>query len=246
MKTLVIFDVDNTLVYSDGRDSKQFAEAFCEVFNTEQAPSINWNDYTHVSDHTIIREAYKRQFGEYPTPEQHELLIDNYVARLATQRQIDPHGHKAVPNAAQTVLQLLEEGYLVGLATGGLERPAKLKLRHIGLNPDVLYGSYADGRDSREDIINGVFEQLNLEEITRIVYIGDAPWDVSTTRNMNLPLVGIRRRGDVEALLKEGASHVLADYLDYAAFKAALHEAIPPITPAVKVVDDNGEFEDGD
>ena len=45
-------------------------------------------------------------------------------------------------------------------------------------------------------------------EIDHIVYIGDAIWDVKTTRRMQMNLVGMRVQGDVEVLEREGVTHV--------------------------------------
>ena len=64
--------------------------------------------------------------------------------------------------------------------------------------------------------------------IGRMVYVGDAIWDVQTTRNMNLNFIGVRINGDVNVLERAGASIVIKDYLDYSSFQQAVHIARPP------------------
>ena len=54
MKTLIIFDIDGTLVYSNKVDSKCFSETYQQIYG-EPFPSIDWRVYPHVTDHTIFR-----------------------------------------------------------------------------------------------------------------------------------------------------------------------------------------------
>ena len=239
---LVIFDVDNTLVYSDGRDSRSFAAALMEEFNA-QMPSLNWHDYSHVTDHVILSEIFQQQFGRTYTEAEFDRLMDNYMRRIHATRQQEPHEFKAIPQARETIERLLSLGHHVGIATGGFRLSAEAKLAHIGVDIAPLHGAYADCKPTREDIINEVLDKTAHLDIARTVYVGDAAWDVRTTRNMSIPFVGIRRRGDLETLHEEGATHVLVDYSDFDLFMKMLDEAVPPKAAVEKVV---GEEEDND
>jgi phosphoglycolate phosphatase-like HAD superfamily hydrolase len=48
--------------------------------------------------------------------------------------------------------------------------------------------------------------------------VGDAVWDVTTTQKMNLPLIGVRRKGDHHALKQAGADRVITDFTPDNAF----------------------------
>ena len=75
-----------------------------------------------------------------------------------------------------------------------------------------------------------MLSQVKEQEITfnRVVYVGDAIWDVKTTRNMNLPLIGLRRKGDVDFLHQQGVKHVLPDFSDFDLFMEYIKQAVPP------------------
>ena len=113
----------------------------------------------------------------------------------------------------------------------------------FGIDLEGLPAGYADGHETREQIVRDALEQARDLKFERVVYVGDAAWDVRTTRNLGIPFVGIRRRGDVETLRVEGAQHVLTDFADFEAFFNALHEAVPPLEPSLATIKSE---EDGD
>ncbi len=226
--TLVIFDIDGTLLHSNRVDSECFAEAYAACFGRE-FPTIDWHQYPHVTDTTIFDTVIRQHFNRPANPDDIQRQQDYFVQLLQDRRAAAPHDFREVPAARRTVLDLLNHpGYQVGIATGGWRRPAMLKLRHVDIPTEAMFMNFADGCITREAIIEGVFAQYPDPLPPRIVYVGDALWDVKTTRRMQLNFVGIRLRGDVETLQTAGASHVLQDYRDFAAFERALAEATPP------------------
>ena len=77
--------------------------------------------------------------------------------------------------------------------------------------------------EQREHILEAAIDLAKADhDISAVVYIGDAIWDVTTTQQMQLPLIGIRRAGDHEVLLREGVEVVLSDYSDVNSFMAAI------------------------
>ena len=229
-RTLIIFDIDGTLVYSNRVDSLCFSSSYEEVFG-RTFPSIDWRVFPHVTDHTIFRTAFHREFGHYPDEKEEQIFQDHFVQKIQLKRQTNPEEFHQVPFAKETVNKLLSnENFLCGIATGGWRRPALTKLDFVGIPTDQLIMSFADGKDRREDIVGEVIDLAKKQYtfIDRIVYVGDAIWDVQTTRNMQIPLVGIRREGDGDILRKEGVEWILQDYQDYDYFLKAVREALPP------------------
>ena len=193
-KKLIIFDIDGTLLYSNKIDSQCFADTYEKVYQTP-FPTIDWTKFPHVTDDTIFKTVIQEQFGRAASFEEMDEFRNEFVALIQKKRIETPDEFKAVKNSRRAVeLLLADDSYEVGIATGGWRKPAMVKLNHIGIPTMQLHMSFADGNPTREDIINGVFQQtnaLNLE-FEKVVYVGDAIWDVTTTRNMNLPLIGIR------------------------------------------------------
>ena len=229
-KTLLIFDVDGTLLYSNRVDSQCFAETY-EVLFGKPFPSINWLDYPHVTDTTIFSSVFRDQFGRDVEFDQLELFKKRFVDRLREARKTDPGNFQEVPGA-RSLLEFLSasENFSLGVATGGFELPARFKLGHLGMSIDGFHLSFADGKATREAIIEDAIRQAEAAEgrFNRIVYIGDAVWDVRTTRRLNMPFIGVRRKGDEHLLIEEGARFVLRDFRNVPQFLDHVQRAVPP------------------
>lgn len=231
-RTLIIFDIDGTLLHSNKVDSRCFAAAYQKVFG-KKFPSIDWTYFPHVTDTTIFDTAIREHFDRPASEEDILKQKDCFVEFLLEKRKVAPHEFDEIPFARRTVEQLLEDDrYTLGIATGGWQRPAMIKLKHIGIPTDHLHMSFADGKVTRELIIEESIALARAKhmDIGRIVYVGDAIWDVQTTRNMTLPLIGVRRKGDNHVLEKAGASHVISDYKDYNGFLELVDQCKVPIS----------------
>ncbi len=223
VKTLLLFDIDGTLLFSNTVDSRCFASSYESVFGYA-FPTIDWRQYPHVTDHVIFRTVFTRHFNRVATAEERQLFEDHYVNQLQHKRREQPEEFREVPGAAACWRHLAQDQqFVMGIATGGWRAPAQIKLEHVGIDPIPTYAGYANDMEQRDHILQSAIDLAKAEhEISSIVYIGDAIWDVTTTRQMNLPLIGIRRSGDHEVLLKEGVKVVLSDYQDVSVFYEAV------------------------
>jgi phosphoglycolate phosphatase-like HAD superfamily hydrolase len=229
-KTLLLFDVDGTLVYSSRNDSLSFAETYEELYQ-RPFPTIDWHTYPHVTDTTILESVLMEHFGRACAWEEIELFQDRYIARMEAKRRVDDTPYREVPFARQTLGRLLsDERFAVGIATGGWKRPATYKLNYLGFPVAAIPLTGADHKRTREDILEEAIGEIRSRhsETLRVVYIGDALWDVRTTARMQLDFVGIRVKGDVELLRREGVGHVFSSFEDYEGFVEAVMEAKPP------------------
>jgi len=228
---LIIFDIDGTLLHSNRVDSQCFAQAYEIVFEKE-FPTIDWRKYPHVTDTTIFNTVIQQHFGRQATDDDIHKQQDCFVDLLKANRLKDPILFAEVPNAKNTIEKLIvDERFVIGIATGGWQRPATLKLNHIGIPTETLHMSFADGKETREEIIGASIKSAlqNRSNFERIVYVGDAIWDVKTTRNMQLNFIGIRIRGDHEVLIREGASHVIKNYENYDQFLELVESSKIPL-----------------
>ncbi len=230
-KTLLLFDIDGTLVYSNKIDSQCFATTFESIYG-RPFPSIDWRVYPHVTDHTIFNTVIREQFQRAVEPGEIPHFQQQFVDLLLQKRNSNPEEFKEVPGAKAIIDRLMmEEQFTVGIATGGWERPARLKLQHVGIPEHRLVLSAADEQVRREDILQKAINQTRAQHpgLERVVYLGDASWDVRTTRNMGIDFIGIRLQGDLEVLQNLGAEVVLRDYRDYEALLAAVAAARVPV-----------------
>lgn len=227
MKTFLLFDIDGTLLFSNAVDSRCFANSYEAVFGRE-FPTIDWRQYPHVTDHVIFRTVFSKHFGRMAQADERQCFEDHYVAALQRERSQRPAAFCEVPGAASCWQQLqADDRFVLGIATGGWRAPAQVKLQHVGIEPVPTYAAYADGMEQRNHILQSAIDLAEQDhELASIVYVGDAIWDVTTTRQMNIPLIGIRRTGDHEVLLREGVKVVLSDYEDLNAFYRAVDRVL--------------------
>ena len=228
--TFLLFDVDGTLVYSEQRDSRCFAEVYKHIYG-KSLPGIDWEAYPHVTDTTILTTAVEQHFRRKPNQAELLLFQEVYIERLMEKRRADPNHSLAVPGARSAIERLLQdERFRIGVATGGWEQTARLKLRHVGIPEMDLPVQGADGKHTREEIICELIDRMNNDHgpVGHIVYVGDALWDVRTMRNLRMPFIGLRWRGDSEVLLQAGARQVISNYLDYKGFLELVEKAEPP------------------
>lgn len=223
MKTFVLFDIDGTLLYSNKVDSQTFATSYERIFGRE-FPTIDWSRFPSVTDHVIFRTAFWDHFGRFPSPEERQVFEDDYVNRLQQQRRISPEKFLEVPGAAALWRRLsAETNFLIGIATGGWQTPASVKLGHVGIPENPPYAGYANDQMRRESILQSAIDKARAKhEVDNVVYIGDAIWDVSTTKAMKIPLIGVRREGDHQVLHQAGADTVITDFRDQDTFMGIL------------------------
>ncbi len=222
----VIFDIDGTLVHSNKIDSQCFADSYTTVFE-RPFPSIDWRDYPHVTDDTIFGTVFKNQFSRSPLDSEKQAFKDHFVANILTARQRDPSAFNEVPGARPMMEALSKDDrYRVGIATGGWQAPAQVKLNFVGIDFAEIPAGYADGNPTRPDIINTAINQGKAlyGEPTKIVYVGDAIWDLTTCREMKIPLIGIRVRGDLDFFKEKGLEYVFTGYEDLSAFQRAVEK----------------------
>ena len=232
-RKLVIFDVDGTLVYSERRDSRCFADTYQTMFG-QALPSIDWTQYPHVTDTTIFQTVFTQHFARQARPEELHRFEEAYLRMLRSRRVLNPGHSREVPGARAAVERLLEdERFVVGIATGGWRRPAIMKLEYVGIPAHRIPLRGADGLHTREQILEDLIRTVGVQypDISSTVYLGDAVWDVQTTANLGLGFLGIRWRGDKQVLEAHGARAVLRNYLNFEGFLDCLQQARPPRTP---------------
>ena len=220
----VIFDIDGTLVHSDKLDSQCFADTYKTIFG-QTFPSIDWRDYSHVTDDTIFGTVFENHFSRSATASEKQRFQEHFVANITTERKRQPEAFYEVPGARAMVEALSgDERYRVGIATGGWQAPAKVKLDYVGINFAEMPAGYADGNPTRPHIIRMAVNQAKAQygEPAKIVYVGDAIWDLTTCQEMEIPLIGIRVKGDLKFFTELGVEFVFSGYEDLDAFQEAI------------------------
>lgn len=229
MATLVIFDIDGTLLRAHWKDPNSdpynvFSRAFESHFGVENV-SHQSEDYSHQTDACWTDEAHRRHFGRALGQAETEAFWDYYLDlwEEATPAEMDL---RLIPGAERVFEQLAGLSMKLAIASGGLRRMQEFKLRRAGLSFEHLPHAYADHGYTREDITRHAQKQFADDGIERTVYIGDARWDVESCRNLGMPFIGMGARH--KELIKHGATHALPDYTNEDAFPEAVAECGAP------------------
>jgi phosphoglycolate phosphatase-like HAD superfamily hydrolase len=97
------------------------------------------------------------------------------------------------PSIAELLRALHEDGKLLGVVTGNLERIGWSKLERAGIREYFDFGSFSDQREKREDIFrHGVEQARRLRgPSTTVCFIGDTPADIQAAASLGLPVVAV-------------------------------------------------------
>ncbi len=211
---LAIFDIDGTLTQGTSHFESCYVRAVVEEFDFENV-SGRWRDYPQVCDSGILNHLFMTRFNRGPSREEESRFKERYLA-LLKERSDDAH---EVPGAREALERLSAgEAWKVALATGNWRESARMKLRAAGFNDRAYPLAGADDSEERDGIVRAAIERARrrygIELFERVVYVGDAPWDLLSARRLGMPFVGRDGRYG-EELRRKGASHLLEDFRDY-------------------------------
>ena len=185
-----IFDIDGTLVENFGFDDACYISAIREVLG-EVYIHDDWSKYKNVTDTGILRQIM----------EENKIQEKEQIKEVRTKfgeliRQHFQNGGECRPKegAIHLIDKLLtSDGYEVGFATGGWRHTAKMKLRHAGFNLKNTVLTSSDDGDERVVIMQKCLFALG-NCFHRIVYIGDAEWDMQATEELGWHFIGVGTR----------------------------------------------------
>ncbi|MXY98960.1 MAG: HAD family hydrolase [Gemmatimonadetes bacterium] len=215
-KIAVIFDIDGTLVESSGFEDDLYIAAVRDVLG-DVCIRKAWNTYRHVTDSGILRQIMEenRIRGEGRIRE-----VRSWFGDLVSQYFRD--GGVCDPTIG--AIDLIDElraapGFAVGFATGGWGHTARMKFEHAGFNLEYVVLTSSDDGLERTAIMQKCLDALDAKgnSFQRIVYVGDAEWDVRATRELGWHFIGVGPR------LKGRCACWVEDFSNQMVFMEMLH-----------------------
>lgn len=217
---LVLFDIDGTLLLSDGAGRRAIYRALREVFGATGPEDYHFDGKT---DPQIVRELMRLAgHGDDHIDARMELLLKRYLACLHEELSAPGHRPYALPGVPG-LLDVLEShaGVVIGLLTGNLEQGARAKLEAVGLDPRRFrVGAYGSDHEERPELPaiaqQRAKRQLGLDvDGAAIVVIGDTPADLTCGRALGASAIGVATgRYSVEELSRHRPLAVFADLSD--------------------------------
>lgn len=228
MRKLVLFDVDGTLLDTQGAGARAFRRALVEVYG-ETGP-IDGYDFHGRTDPQIARELLRMAgLGDDAIDAGLPRLWDAYLRELRVELS-RPDTGSSVLEGVPTLLDALHDAgkHLVALLTGNIESGARLKLGAAGLWERFDLGAYGSDHERRDQLpaiaVRRARDRSGIHFRGRdVVIIGDTPFDVSCGRSLGVWAVAVATgKHTPRELAAAGADVVLDDLRDTDAALAAI------------------------
>jgi phosphoglycolate phosphatase-like HAD superfamily hydrolase len=224
--TVLLFDIDGTLVTTGGAGRKAVERAFTELHGRPDACS--GFTFDGMTDWGIFRQGLTA-IGVPVDERSIEALLARYLECLADTVNAVPEEHYIVhPGMREAVDAALGAGHAVGLGTGNVKRGAHLKLARVGLSEKFAFGGFGDDHELRPELIRKGAERgaqqlgVPLAE-ARVVIIGDTPKDVSAAQAIGAESIAVATGGHTaEQLRATNPTWVFDSFADGGAFDAML------------------------
>jgi phosphoglycolate phosphatase-like HAD superfamily hydrolase len=227
VRTLVLFDIDGTLLSAAGSGRRAIHGALREVFGGI-GPSDYWFD--GKTDPQIVRDLMRSDgHSDAIIDERLPRVLARYVERLGVELA-DPAYRPTVYPGVFPLLDALErhDDVVIGLLTGNIEPGATSKLRAVGLDPARFvvgaFGSDHEDRPALPAVALARARALGIElGGASVTVIGDTPADVACGASVGARAVAVATgRYTVEELAACGPAAVFRDLRDTDAVVTAL------------------------
>lgn len=225
--TVLLFDIDGTLVTTGGAGRRSMDLAFERLHGRRDA--CDSFSMSGMTDRAIVRTALEI-IGVTPSPDAISAVIDAYLQHLAEEvprvAERDYILHPGMREAVDAALS--RQGFAVGLGTGNVREGARIKLERVRIHDRFSFGGFGCDHEDRVELIRhgarsgaallGVpFEQC------RVVVIGDTPKDVAAARGIGATCIGVGTGNfSPEDLLACGADYAFPDLTAREALAALL------------------------
>ena len=212
-RRLVLFDIDETIIFSDGVGRRAIQAALRSVF--DDSVDASQHNMSGKTDPQICYELLaKHGYSKEEIDEKLPLTFKVYLELL--EKEIEGSNRIGLHNGVVDLIKELEahpECYL-GLLTGNIEAGARLKLKPHSLNDYFVFGAFGSDSANRMDL--PLFAHKRATDVfgkefdrSEIVIIGDAVNDVLCARGYGVKCI-ITATGKTS---KETLSELKPDFL---------------------------------
>lgn len=225
--TLILFDIDGTLLRTGGAGKIALNETFEDHFGISGA----YDDVTFVGsmDSALFRDAARKHLQREFTPEEETRFIESYVSAL--KEGFSRYPFQVFEGAEETLEHLQSKPNVVlGLATGNLREAALAKLNHAGLQEYFAFGGFGLDGPTRSHMTQKAFER-GCERIGKppdevpVVLIGDSIYDIRCAHEIGAFSIGVLTGWTDAETLEAEETHLIASGLPEIDWEKVIHLA---------------------
>jgi phosphoglycolate phosphatase len=222
--TLLLFDIDGTLLLSGGAGFRALSQAFEEVFGVGDA--FRGIPVAGRTDRLIVDEAAER--GGITLDDAARGRFHHRYSELLEDEVLKPGPRKGLMPGVVSLLDAVAAARHMrsALLTGNFARAARIKLEHFGIWQYFACGAFGDDAVERNALVPIAVERaraagIDVGSFEDVVVVGDTPLDVACAAAVGARSVGVATGSyDVSALEASGADAVLTDLTAHETFFA--------------------------
>jgi phosphoglycolate phosphatase len=222
----VLFDIDGTLLSSGGAGAASWRLAFDDLYGIP-ADIGKFTD-AGMTEPEVGRLTFEKVIGHAPSRRELARLMSKRLHYLL-QTVAESKHFMVLPGVRETLDRLSEEGYLLGITTGGVEAAAHIKLGRAKLNHYFCFGGYGSDSANRTTLTRKALERAShllgepLDPQEALV-VGDTPLDVDAAHGAGAVAVGVASGHFTTGELRDaGADYVLGSLEE----RLPVSEAVP-------------------
>lgn len=179
--TIVLYDIDGTLVSTGGAGTRAMAWAFAQ---THQRPDACAGfSLGGMTDRAIVRRGLVA-IGAEPGDVAIDHVLETYLQRLGTEMAVAPDA-RVLPGVHPALdLTFARPHTAVGLGTGNVRRGAEIKLGALGLMSRFEFGGFGCDHEDRGELLaagarRGAHALGRPLSECHVLVVGDTPKDVA-------------------------------------------------------------------
>ena len=212
---LFLFDIDGTLLTTDGAGRAALKSAGADLFAIEE--DLRTINVSGSTDTAIVQDILRHHSLDLSTANVNRYL-GGYLVWL--KQHLASQSGAILPGVISLLDVLAKDGQAIGLLTGNVRRGAQIKLTAHGIWDRFSFGAFGDDNSDRNQLgpiaKRRAEAALNTEFAAHdIVIIGDTPKDIACARAFGAVAIAVATgRYSLANLSEHQPDHLVGDLAD--------------------------------
>lgn len=222
--TVLLFDIDGTLVTTGGAGRRAMQRAFAEIGADTETLAFPFDGLT---DRRIVRQGLEK-LGHTVDERAIDRVLAAYVRALSEEvSQVPAERYRVHAGMRRAIGLARARGAAIGLGTGNVREGARLKLERVELYAEFEFGGFGCDAEARDQLVRigaerGAARLGRALAECRVVVIGDTPKDVAAAHAIGAECIGVGTGSFSAAVLRESGATAAFDDLEQAGALEAL------------------------